>query len=105
MVALTRQIGPTLRRNRTIVRGWSSVVGTPTRRRTTYLPQSACNAEPTPIPVGTSRDLANVAAFVASKDVSTLTRNDPSTMPGHARGPSTRSPANAIPDGGQIAVA
>ena len=44
------------------------------------------------------------AAF-AENETQTLSRNDPSQMPGQTRGPHQRTAAKAMPEGGQTAVA
>ena len=52
-----------------------------------------------------ARPMKLISAFGALSETQTLTRNDPSQMPGQTRGPQQRSPAKAMPEGSQTAVA
>jgi hypothetical protein len=105
-VALIRQLrGPPNPKKATISLPRSSGLGKPTRCRTSRAPTSACVAAPRPILAGIASELSSAPALVASGVGQKLTRNDPSQMPGHTRGPPTRTPAKARPAGGQIAVA
>src|SRR5882724_8464875 len=105
-VALIRQLtGPPSTRKAPISRALVSAVGKPTQRRTRNAPTRASMVAPTPILVGIATEVSSAAAWVGSKAVQILTRNDPSQMPGQTRAPPIRMPANASPEGGQSGVA
>ena len=53
----------------------------------------------------TARPIKLISGFGPVSETQTLTRNDPSQMPGQTRGPQRRTPAKTMPEGSQTAVA